>query len=283
MPGEEAWAGTVLVERRNAAAGVGGLPVVAARGRARVHREASATVDARASCYSVPGEVSMSGEPANRRTSRSRLQHVRARTLTVLVLLVIALAIVGFTQGWFASDWLKVVAIIGIILGVGGILRSFFDREARGEIVNLIAVAVALIPLIASTQNLTPGPSASESPAPELPLLPVKGLLPYLVSGTGQLGLLVRTCPLGNCGCSEPDCNLLGTAGENSQVWVECSRDSGYMPPGEPDSIWYKIRWPNSLGGTRAFFNSNPDSPYSGWIFSRYAVAAGPNGTPSSC
>lgn len=237
----------------------------------------------------------MSGRPTRRSTSRSRLRPSKsrsrlrpsksrsrgrlivARILAVIVLLAIVLAAFGLTRGWFASNWLKAVAAVGIILGLGGLLRTFLGKEARGEIINLLALGFALAALIVG--NIF-GPG-SLAPAP--PLLPVGDLLPYRVTGAGELGLLVRACPSGDCGCPEPDCNLLGTAGENSRVWVQCSLDSGYVPPGESNSLWHKIRWPNSSGGTRKFLNSDPTSPHFGWVFGRYVTAAGPNGSPPSC
>lgn len=221
------------------------------------------------------------GAPTDGRP-RSRGQRMSARGTAVLALVVITIVVIGFTQGWFTSSWLRVVAVIGVVLGVGGILRTFIDKEARGEAINLVAVAVALIPLILAPQSASE-PSTPESSTPEPPMSPANGLLPYRVTGTGELGLLVRSCADENCGCTGPDCALLGTAGEHSQVWVECSRDSGYAPPGEPNSIWYRIRWSNTTGGTRQFFNSSPTSPHLGWIFSRYVTAAGPNDTPPSC
>lgn len=220
----------------------------------------------------------MPGEPTDRSMSRSRPRHISARILAILVFLMIVLAVIGFIQGRFASNWLKVMVIIGMILGIGGILRAFVGKEAHGEIINLIAVAIAFVSLVFSLGSPSSVPSA-----PEPPLSPVEGLLPYTVAGTGELGLLVRICPLENCGCTGSDCNLLGTAGEHSQVWVQCSLDSGYTPPGEPESIWHRIRWSNSSGGTRQFFDSNPDSPHFGWIFSRYITASGPNSMPPSC
>jgi len=237
----------------------------------------------------------MSGRPTRRSTSRSRLRPstsrsrlrpstsrsrprpIRARILAVIVLLAIVLAAFGLTRGWFASNWLKAVAAVGIILGLGGLLRTFLGKGARGEIINLLALGFALAALIVG--NI----SGPRGPAPEPDLSPFEDLLPYRVTGAGELGLLVRTCPSGSCGCSEPDCSLLGTAGENSRVWVQCSLDSGYVPPGESNSLWHKIRWPNSSGGTRQFFDSDPTSPHFGWVFGRYVTAAGPNDSPPSC
>lgn len=222
----------------------------------------------------------MSGEPTSRDTSGSRRRHIMARVLAVLVLLAIVLTTIGLAQGRFGSNWLKVAAVVGIVVGLGGILRTVLGKETRGEILNLVALALALVPLIVGP---TQGGTTPDRPAAEPTLSPVDGLLPYRVTGTGELGLLVRTCPAENCGCSGDDCDLLGTAGENSPVWVECSLDSGFAPSGEPNSIWHKIHWPNSSGNTRQFFESKPGSQYSGWVFSRYAIAASGNDNPPSC
>lgn len=222
----------------------------------------------------------MSAEPSSRGTSGSRQRHIMARILSAFVLLAIVLVSIGLAQGWFESNWLKAAAVVGIFLGVGGILRTVLSKEARGEMINLAALAIAFIPLIG-------GPVQDDAPpepsTPRPVLSPVGDLLPYKIIGTGALGLLVRTCAVENCTCSGPDCNLLGTATENSVVWVRCSLDSGYVPPGEPNSIWYKIRWSNPSGGTRKFFDSKPGAAYSGWIFSRYAIAAGSSDTPPPC
>lgn len=203
-----------------------------------------------------------------------------ARILAGFVLLAIVLVAIGLAQGWFHSNWLKTAAVVGIVLGVGGFLRTVLSEETRGEVINLVALAIALVPLIVgTTQESTPHALTT----PEPTLAPVGDLLPYKITGTGELGLLVRTCPDENCGCTGRDCSLLGTATENSQVWVQCSLDSGYTPPGEPNSIWYKIHWSNASRGTRGFFDSNPTAPYSGWIFGRYALATSTKDSPPPC
>lgn len=112
---------------------------------------------------------------------------------------------------------------------------------------------------------------ASEPPKPPGPYA-------YIVVGVGSDGLIVRTTG-GKSG------RQIGTAVQETAVWVDCRSDTGFDPGAgdtEGGSVWLRIRWP-SVKETTAFLKSQPSDPSVGWIYSGYVVPAGHNGQVPTC
>lgn len=106
---------------------------------------------------------------------------------------------------------------------------------------------------------------------------PAKGPYQYVVVGTSDLGLKVRTGP-------DLYDSQIGSAGNRSIVWAECQKRSGFDadPSMKVGPVWLKIHWPSNTPGTQ-FANSEPKNPVQGWVFRGYAIPAGHNGNIPAC
>lgn len=92
--------------------------------------------------------------------------------------------------------------------------------------------------------------SGEEKKDPPEPEVEASGDLPYRVVNTGQLGLIVRSCPDETCGCTGIDCEQLGAAADDTILWVVCQEDTEFVPAGLTEGPWYRIRWTIDSGGT---------------------------------
>ena len=109
-----------------------------------------------------------------------------------------------------------------------------------------------------------------------------------LSSGPRRLGCAWRESPVAAGVRIETPAPLLkdgfqvGTAVFGTTVWVDCQQDTGFNPGDGGGSLWYRIRWPN-VNATTQPMNSSPGSPFTAWVYGRYAVPAGHNGHVPTC
>jgi hypothetical protein len=124
-----------------------------------------------------------------------------------------------------------------------------------------------------------PTPEAVERAAAEFENVKPEGDPPwpfYVV--VGDIGLQVR-----NSG--EVDGRQIGSAGNNTTLWVMCRMHTDFDPPARRDvgSSWLKVRWPVNTPEVSTFFNSSPTDPFTGYVYEGYLFPAGHNGAVPNC
>jgi hypothetical protein len=146
--------------------------------------------------------------------------------------------------------------------------RFIADHLARIVVGVLIGVLVFFI------TNPFDNEGKEDPPPPEVE---ARGGLPHKVVNTGQLGLIVRSCPDETCGCTGIDCEKLGAAADDTILRVVCQQNTEFVPAGLTEGPWYRIRWTNDNGGTSEIGagESTVDAPIQGWVFSQYLEPTG--------
>lgn len=153
---------------------------------------------------------------------------------------------------------------------MNGFVSSLLQKVRRFAIDHWERILVGI--LVGIAVFLITNPFDNREDDPPAPEVEASGGLPHKVVNTGQLGLIVRSCPDETCGCTGIDCEKLGAAADDTILWVVCQQNTEFVPGGLPEAPWYRIRWTNHIGGTSEIGagKSTVEAPIRGWVFSQY-------------